>query len=155
NSTGPNKGVALSVSIPLGNRIAQSQQIRSRLANRQSLLGLKALETQISIFVRQDAVTVEQNPACVAAARKAQVPAQQPLDPEQKKDNLGACTYTAVLADERDLAQAESNLLTAKTQYAKSKVLLDRETAQTLDHNNIKTDEAVTGQITTQPSAPG
>jgi outer membrane protein TolC len=155
NSTGPNKGVALSLSIPLGNRIAQSQQIRSRLSYRQSQLGLKALENQIAIFVRQDAFTVEQNRARVAAAQKAQVLAQQTLDAEQKKYNLGASTYLAVLSDERDLAQAESNLLTSKTNYAKSKVQLDRDTAQTLDHNNIKIDEAVTGQITTQPSVPG
>jgi len=53
------------------------------------------------------------------------------------------------------LAQAESNLLTAKTQYAKSKVQLDQDTAQTLEHNNIKIDEAVTGDIRTQPAVPG
>jgi len=155
NSTGPDKGVALTLTIPLGNRQAQSAQIRSRLSYRQSQLGLKALENQIAIFVRQDAYTVEQNRARVAPAQKAQVLAQQTLDAEQKKYNLGASTYTNVLSDERDLAQAESNLLSAKTQYAKSKVTLDLHTAQTLEHNNIKIDEAVTGDIRTQPAVPG
>jgi outer membrane protein len=155
NRSAPDRAVGVNILIPLGNRIAQSQQIRSRLAYRQSQLGLKSLENQIAIFVRQDAFTVEQNRARVAAAQKAQVLAQQTLDAEQKKYNLGASTYLAVLSDERDLAQAESNLLTSKTNYAKSKVQLDRDTAQTLDHNNIKIDEAVTGQITTQPSVPG
>jgi outer membrane protein TolC len=155
NLSAPDRGVGVNISIPLGNRVAQATQIRSRLEYRQAQLGLKSLENQISIFVRQDAFTVEQNRARVAAAQKAQVLAQQTLDAEQKKYNLGASTYTTVLADERDLAQAESNLLTAKTNYAKSKVQLDRDTAQTLLHNNIKIDEAVTGQITTQPSVPG
>jgi outer membrane protein TolC len=155
NSTGPDKGVALTLTIPLGNRQAQSQQIRSRLSYRQSQLGLKALENKIAIFVRQDAFTVQQNRARVAAAEKAQILQQQTLDAEQKKYNLGASTYTNVLSDERDLAQAESNLVTAKTQYAKSKVLLDQDTAQTLEHNNIKIDEAVTGDIRTQPAVPG
>jgi outer membrane protein len=155
NASAPDRGVGVNISIPLGNRVAQATQIRSRLEYRQAQLGLKSLENQISIFVRQDAFTVEQNRARVAAAQKAQVLAQQTLDAEQKKYNLGASTYTTVLSDERDLAQAESNLLTAKTNYAKSKVALDRDTAQTLDHNNIKIDEAVTGQITTQPSVPG
>jgi len=41
------------------------------------------------------------------------------------------------------------------TNYAKSKVLLDRDTAQTLDRNNIKLDEAVTGHINTEPNVPG
>jgi outer membrane protein TolC len=155
NLSAPNRGVGVNISIPLANRVAQATQIRSRLEYRQAQLGLKSLENQISIFVRQDAFTVEQNRARVAAAQKAQVLAQQTLDAEQKKYNLGASTYTTVLADERDLAQAESILLTAKTNYAKSKVQLDRDTAQTLVHNNIKIDEAVTGQITTQPAVPG
>jgi outer membrane protein len=155
NLSAPDRGVGVNISIPLGNRIAQATQIRSRLEYRQAQLGLKSLENQISIFVRQDAFTVEQNRARVAAALKAQVLSQQTLDAEQKKYNLGASTYTTVLSDERDLAQAESNLLSAKTNYAKSKVQLDRDTAQTLDHNNIKIDEAVTGEIRTQPAVPG
>jgi hypothetical protein len=34
-------------------------------------------------------------------------------------------------------------------------VQLDKDTAQTLERNNIKLDEAVTGQIGTQPTVPG
>jgi outer membrane protein TolC len=155
NSSSPDKGVGININIPLSNRIAQSSQIRSRLAYRQSQLGLKSLENQIAIGVRNDAFTVEQNRARVAAAQKAQILAQQTLDAEQKKYNLGASTYLNVLQDERDLAQAQSNLVSAMTNYAKSKVQLDRDTAQTLDHLNIKIEEAVTGQITTAPVVPG
>jgi outer membrane protein len=155
NSTGPNKGMGFNIQIPLGNRIAQAVQVRSRLEYRQAQLGLRALENQISIFVRQDAYTVEQNRARVAAAQKARELAVQVLDAEQKKYNLGASTYLNVLQDERDLTAAESNLVSAKTNYAKAKVQLDRDTAQTLDHNNIKLDEAVTGEIKTEPNVPG
>jgi outer membrane protein len=155
NSTGPNKGVFLNLQIPLGNRAAQATQVRSILENRQSQLALKALENQIAIFVRNDAFTVEQNRARVAAAQKARELAAQTLDAEQKKYNLGASTYLAVLQDERDLAQAESALVSAMTNYAKSRVQLDRDTAQTLDRNNIQLDEAVTGQVKTAPAVPG
>lgn len=155
NSSGPNKGVFLNVQVPLGNRAAQATQIRSMLENRQSQLALKALENQIAIFVRNDAFTVEQNRARVAAAQKARELAAQTLDAEQKKYNLGASTYLAVLQDERDLTQAESTLVTAMTNYAKSRVQLDRDTAQTLERNNIQLDEAVTGRVTTAPSVPG
>jgi hypothetical protein len=41
------------------------------------------------------------------------------------------------------------------TNYAKSRVQLDKDTAQTLDRNNIKIDEAVTGNVRTIPSIPG
>jgi len=147
NSSAPDKGVGINIVIPLGNRVAQSSQIRSRLTYRQSQLGLKALENQIAIGVRNDAFTVEQNRARVAAAQKARELQAQTLDAEQKKYNLGASTYLNVLSDERDLAQAESNLLSAMTQYAKSKVQLDKDTAQTLDRLNIKLAEAVNGKI--------
>jgi outer membrane protein TolC len=155
NSTAPNKGVQLSILIPLANRAAQATQIRSRLEYRQSQLNLKQVENQIAINVRNDAFTVEQNRARVAAARKARELSAQTLDAEQKKYNLGASTYLAVLQDERDLSAAESALVTAMTNYAKARVQLDKDTAQTLERNNIKLDEAVTGQIGTQPTVPG
>jgi outer membrane protein TolC len=155
NSSGPNKGVALNVQIPLGNRSAQATAVRSQLEYRQSELSLKAFENQVAIQVRNDAFTVEQNRARVAAAQKARELAAETLDAEQKKYNLGASTYLNVLSDERDLAQAESNLVSAMTNYAKSRVQLDKDTAQTLERNNIKLDEAVTGQVRTAPNVPG
>jgi outer membrane protein len=155
NSTAPDKGVAINITIPLGNRLAESLQVRSQLELRQSQLLLHQVENLISINIRNDVFTVEQNRARVAAAQKAEELAQQTLDAEQKKYNLGASTYLNVLSDERDLAQAQSNLVSAMTNYAKSKVLLDRDTAQTLEHLNIKLDEATTGEIKTQPVVPG
>lgn len=155
NSSAPDKGVGFNIIIPLGNRVAQATQIRSRLEYRQQQLGMKSLENQISIFVRQDAFTVQQNRARVDAADQARELAAQTLDAEQKKYNLGASTYLNVLQDERDLAAAESNLVSAKTNYAKSRVQLDAAIAQTLDRLNIKIDEAVTGDVKTQPNVPG
>jgi outer membrane protein len=155
NSSAPDKGVAINLLIPLGNRAAQATQVRSRLEYRQNQLNLRQVENQISINVRNDAFTVEQNRARVAAAQKARDLAAQTLDAEQKKYNLGASTYLAVLQDERDLAAAESAVVAAMTNYAKARVQLDKDTAQTLDRNNIKLEEAVTGQINTQPNIPG
>jgi outer membrane protein len=155
NSSAPDKGVAFSLVIPIRNRAAQATQVRSMLEYRQSQLNLKQIENQIAINVRNDAFTLQQNRARVAASQKARDLAAQTLDAEQKKYNLGASTYLAVLQDERDLAAAESALVTAMTNYAKSRVQLDKDTAQTLERNNIKLNEAATGQITTQPNIPG
>ncbi len=145
----------MNIQIPLGNRSAQATQVRSQLEFRQSQLNLKQQENLIAINVRNDAFTVEQNRARVSAAQQARELSAQTLDAEQKKYNLGASTYLAVLQDERDLAQAESNLVSAMTNYAKSRVQLDKDTAQTLDRNNIKIDEAVTGSVQTLPTIPG
>jgi outer membrane protein len=155
NSTGPDKGVQINIQIPLGNRIAQATQVRAMLEYRQSQLSLKTVENTIGIGIRNDVFTLENNRASVVAAQKARDLAAQTLDAEQKKYNLGASTYLAVLQDERDLAQAESTLVSAMTNYAKARVQLDRDTAQTLDRYNIKIDEAVTGEVKTQPNVPG
>jgi len=155
NSTGPDKGVQLNIQINLGNRVAQATQVRSMLEYRQSQLSLKTVENVIIIGIRNDVFTLENNRASVAAAQKARDLAAQTLDAEQKKYNLGASTYLAVLQDERDLAQAESTLMSAMTNYAKARVQLARDTAQTLDNYNIKIDEAVTGDVKTQPNVPG
>src|ERR1051325_10734982 len=143
NSSGPDKGVAVNIQIPLGNRVAQATQVRAMLEYRQSQLSLKTVENTITIGIRNDVFTLENNRASVVAAQKARDLAAQTLDAEQKKYNLGASTYLAVLQDERDLAQAESALVSAQTNYAKARVQLDRDTAQTLDPHNIKIDEAV------------
>jgi outer membrane protein len=155
NSTGPDKGVAINIQIPLGNRVSEALQVRSMLEYRQSQLSLKTVENVITIGIRNDVFTVQNNRASVVAAQKARDLAAQTLDAEQKKYNLGASTYLNVLSDERDLAQAESTLVSAQTNYAKARVQLDRDTAQTLDRYNIKIDEAVTGNIKTQPNVPG
>jgi outer membrane protein len=155
NSTAPDKGVAINIQIPIGNRVAQATQVRAMLEYRQSQLSLKTVENTITIGIRNDVFTVENNRASVVAAQKARDLAAQTLDAEQKKYNLGASTYLAVLQDERDLAAAESTLVSAMTNYAKARVQLDRDTAQTLDRNNIKIDEAVTGDVKTQPTVPG
>jgi outer membrane protein len=155
NSTGPDKGVQITIQIPLGNRLAQATQVRSMLEYRQSQLALKSVENTIIIGIRNDVFTLQNNRASVVAAQKARDLAAQTLDAEQKKYNLGASTYLAVLQDERDLAAAESALVTSMTNYAKARVLLDRDTAQTLDRYNVKIDEAVTGEVKTQPNVPG
>jgi outer membrane protein len=155
NNSAPDKGVALQITIPLANRVAQSLQVRSRLEYRQSQLLLKQFENLININIRNDVFSLEQNRARVAASQRAQVLAQQTLDAEQKKYNLGASTYLAILTDEIALTQAQVNLVSAQTNYAKARVVLDKDTAQTLEHLNIKLDEATTGEIKTQPNVPG
>src|SRR5437588_11370931 len=155
NNSGPDKGVALTLQIPLRNRAAQAVQVRSQLEYRQAQLRIKQLENQIGITVRNDQFTVQQNRARVATAKTARELAAQSLDAEQKKYALGASTYIQVLQDQRDLAQAESNVVAAQTNYAKSRVSLDQDTAQTLERNNISLQDAVLGQVKTQPSVPG
>ncbi len=50
--------------------------------------------------------------------------------------------------------QAQSNLVSAKASYEKSRVELDRATGLTLDHNSILLDDAERGQVSKMPHVP-
>jgi outer membrane protein TolC len=150
----PDYGVGFSVSIPIRNRAAQADQVRSELEYRQAELRLQQLQNQIGIEVRNAQFAAQQNRARVEAARKGRELALQSLDAEEKKYALGASTNFQVLQAQRDLAQAESNLVAATAAYEKSRVELDRVIGATLSRNNIQIGEAERGQVTTMPAVP-
>lgn len=154
DNSNPNYAFGLQLSIPIRNRAAQADQVRSELEYRQAQLRMQQLQNQIGIEVRNAQFAVQQNRARVEAARKGRELAQQSLEAEQKKYSLGASTNFQVLQAQRDLAQAESALVQAMSAYEKSRVELDRVTGQTLSRNSIRMDEAETGVIHTMPAVP-
>ena len=143
------------INIPLRNRGAQADQIRSQLEYRQAQLHLQQLQNQIGIEVRNAQFALLQNRSRVEAARKARDLAQQTFDVEQKKKALGASTSNLVLQANRDLAQAESNFVEAMSTYEKSIVELDRATGLTLAHAGIEIEEAVRGEVQQTPHFAG
>ncbi len=155
DSTNPDKGVALQLTIPIRNRTAQADQVRSEIEYRQAELRLHQLESQINIEVRNAAYSVQQNKAAVDAAKSARELAQQSLDAEQKKYALGASTNTLVLQAQRDLTQAEVNYVTALTNFEKTRVSLDQVTGYTLQRLGIVLSDAAMGQVSALPMVPG
>ena len=151
----PDYAVGINISIPLRNRGAQADQIRSQLEYRQAQLHLQQLQNQIGIEVRNAQFALLQNRSRVDAARKARDLAQQTFDVEQKKKALGASTSNLVLQTERDLAQASSNFVTAMSTYEKSRVELDRATGLTLDHTGIQIEDAERGTVQQLPHFSG
>ena len=154
NSTAPDKGVGLQLSIPLRNRAAQAVQIRSELEYQQAQMRLQQIENQISIEVRNAQFGVEQNRASVDSAKAAVDYAKQSLDAEQKKYQFGTSTTTLVLQTQSALATAESTLMSAMAAYEKSRVELDRAVGTTLDHAGIDIDDAAKGRVTRMPNVP-
>lgn len=154
NSTATDKGVGLTLNIPLRNRLAQADQVRAELEYRQAQMRLQQLENQVRIEVRNAQFTLQQNRASVESAQAAAEFGRQTLDAEQKKLALGASTTTAVLQDQSAYTSAKSNLVSAMAAYEKSQVELDRATGLLLDHAGIVLDDAVKGQVTHAPNVP-
>jgi outer membrane protein TolC len=154
NSTAPDKGVGLSLNIPLRNRAAQALQVRSEFEYRQAQLHLQQIENQVRIEVRNAQFGVQENRASVASAQAAMDLAHQSLDAEQKKYALGASTSTLVLQNQAALTQAEVTLVSAKAYYEKAEVELDRATGLLLDLAGILIADAERGQVTQTPNIP-
>jgi len=154
NSTAPDKGVGLTLTIPIRNRNADALQVRAELEYRQAQMRLQQIENQIRIEVRNAQFTLQQNRAAVAAAQAAAELGRQSLDAEQKKLNLGASTSTLVLQNQSALATNESNLVSAMAAYERSRIELDRATGLLLDHAGIVMGDAMRGQVTHMPNVP-
>jgi len=155
NNSTPDRGMGFNVSIPIGNKLAQSQQERSLMEYRQAELRLAQLYEQIRMQVVNAQFALTNDRAQVMASEAAQKFAQQSLDAEQKKLKLGASTTALVLAQERALAIADDNLIAAHAAYAKDRAGLYQTTATTLQHYGINLQEAAAGVVHTNPLVPG
>ena len=154
NSTSPDKGVGLTLTIPIRNRLAQSNQVRAELEYRQAEVRQHQLENQVRIEVRNAQFDVKQNRAAVQSAQSAVDLARQTLDADQQKLKVGLTTQTAILQDAATLKTGESNLVSAKAAYEKSRIELDRATGLLLDHAGINIADATRGQVRQLPNVP-
>ncbi|MGA8489606.1 MAG: TolC family protein, partial [Terriglobales bacterium] len=154
NGTAPDKGIGLTLTIPIRNRQAQADQVRAELEYRQAQVRLQQLQNQVRIEVRNAQFALQQNRASVQSAQAAVDFARETLDAEQQKLAVGVSNPTAVLQDQSGLTTAESNLVSAKAAYEKARVELDRATGLLLDHVGIVMADAERGEVTHMPNVP-
>jgi outer membrane protein len=154
NGTAPDKGVGVTLTIPIRNRQGQADQVRAELEYRQAQVRLQQLQNQVRIEVRNAQFALRQNRASVQAAQAAVDFARETLNAEQQKLAVGVSNPTAVLQDESGLTTAESNLVSAKAAYEKARVEMDRATGLLLDHSGIVMADAERGEVTHMPNVP-
>nr|WP_232298825.1 TolC family protein [Granulicella tundricola] len=150
NNSAPNYYVGVNVNVPIRNRVAKSDQVRSELESRQAEVRLQQQRKQIRIEVRNAQYSLDQSLARVTSAMKARDLSERLFTISGKEQELGAGSALQTLAARRDLATAESALVAALTAYQKAKVELDRATGQTLTANTISIESARSG---TQPAS--
>ncbi|MDE1161740.1 MAG: TolC family protein [Acidobacteriaceae bacterium] len=155
SNNSPDWTVGVNVSIPLRNRAAQADQVRSQMEYRQSQMRLQQLYTQLRIQIVNAMYALNNDRASVQASQTARDYQAQALEAEQKKYRLGASTTALVLAQERSLATAENTLISSDAAYANDRLLLNELLANTLDRYGITLDDAAKGAITQKPVVPG
>jgi outer membrane protein TolC len=155
DSSSPDKGVGVNITITLRNRAAQADQARSQMEYRQSQMRLQQLYTQIRINVINGQYALTNDRAQVKAAQAGQDYALQSLDAEQKKYKLGASTSANVLQQERNLAVAVNTLISDTAIYAKDRAALSQLLSNTLDKYGISITDVAQGSVSQAPVIPG
>jgi len=151
----PTYSLQFNLSIPIRNRPAQADNARALLEQRQTETRLRQLQNGVVVEVRNAQIALEQNRARVEAAQKSRILAEQTLDAEEKKYQLGASTIFFVIQAQRDLANAQSVELRALVDLAKAKVDFERALGRTLEVNRITMADAKGGQVPRDTMIPG
>jgi outer membrane protein TolC len=143
----PEYATGFSLSIPLRNRTAQADNIRSQLERNQLLITQQRSRNTISLEVRKAIIGLEQGKAQVEAAHKAASLAREMWEGEKVKLEAGASTSYQVILRERDYTNARYAEVGAMVSFAKAIVEIDRATGETLKQNGIEYSDALSGKV--------
>ncbi len=148
HGTYPTLQAGLTLTLPFRNRAAQINQRQQEVLYRQ-------LQNTIFLSVRNAQIAMAQGRAQVAAAEKARSLAQQTLDDEQKKYQLGASTSYNVVLRERDLTAAQGTELRARINLIEDEANFNQAMGRTLDVNRIVVAGARPAGPARVPNIPG
>jgi len=140
--------VGVDVSYPIGKATEEANHARAKLEHAQSQERLKSAESQAVQQVRDAWWKIDMNAKRIETARAARELAEQRLDSERKRLDVGISTSFLVIQAQRDLAQARTNELAATLAY--NLALVDFEALQQAGPD----DSPLTSGGTTDPAAP-
>ena len=107
----------VSLSYPLGQSTEEANHARARLELTQAGERLKGSQARAIQQVRDAAYKIDMNAKRIATTRAATNLAEQRLDAEQKRFEVGLSTSFLVIQAQRDLAQAKANEVSAVLAY--------------------------------------
>jgi outer membrane protein len=148
----PTYGVGVQMTLPIRNRIAESDLARDEIQIRQAEIRLRQLQNQARLEVEDALIAMRRARSSSEAASEARRLQEESLSAEQAKFEVGNSTSFFVIQYESLLAQARSTEVAARSSYVKAKAALQRAMGTILDENRISFDAAVRGTL--PPVAP-
>ena len=121
----PTWTVGMTFSYPLGRSAAEANLARARIEKDQTSTRLRSLEFTAVREVREAGWALEQNQQRIETARLSRELAEQRLDAEQRRFEVGMSTSFLVIQAQRDLAVARNNELQASLDYQLAAVAFD------------------------------
>ena len=130
--------LGLNLTVPIGNRSAESQYRTGRIELRQAELEMKALEQRVYAEVRTTLRAVENSRQQIAAAEVSRRLNEAQLEQEKEKLRLGLSTNYDVLTREKSLAGARNSYLSALISHQTAIVSLEVKIGRLLESRNIR-----------------
>jgi len=147
----PEYAGGFSMSIPLRNRTAQADSLRSQIERNQLQISRQRSRNAIALEVGKAVIGLIQGKAQVEAAHKAASLAREMWEGEKIKLEAGASTSYQVILRERDYTSAQQAEVAAMASYARAMVEMDRARGITLDRNGIEYSDALSGTVAKAP----
>jgi outer membrane protein len=122
----PTWTVGVTLSYPLGHSADEANLARARLERDQEAARLRSLELSVVREVRDAALRLEQNRQRIETAKLGRELAEQRLDAEQRRFEVGMSTSFLVIQAQRDLAIARDNEQRSYLDYQLAAVNFDR-----------------------------
>jgi len=116
----------VSLSYPLGHSASEANLARARIEREQAAAQIRSLELGVVRQVRDAALRLEQNRQRIETAGLGRELAEQRLDAEQKRFEVGMSTSFLVIQAQRDLALARDNELRSYLDYQLAAVNFER-----------------------------
>lgn len=139
--------LGLNLDIPIFNTDARSQNARAQLAHEQSQFNRRSLEQTVALQVQDALNQIDMNRASLQAGLTAVRAAEERLDSEQARFEVGVGTTRELIEAQRDLLQAESVLVRARTELMKSRAQLHFAVGRTFEANNINLTDALSTNV--------
>jgi outer membrane protein TolC len=137
----------IQLTLPLRNRVAQSDAARDTVQLRQAQARTEKLADQIRESIENAVIALETAQAAYKAASVSRGYQEQLLQSERDKLSVGESTNLLVIQNETYLAQARSTEIAARSNWKKAQIDLDHALGNLLDRNNIKLDDAIAGTV--------
>ena len=113
----PTWSVGVTVSYPLGQSLEEASRVRAQIEQRQASARIESLRVEAAETVRRAGRQVRSTAERVEAARAGAALAAERLDSEQRRFDVGLSTTFLVTQAQRDLLEAEVNLLRTSLEF--------------------------------------
>jgi HAE1 family hydrophobic/amphiphilic exporter-1 len=149
----PTWTVGASISYPIGESAEQADYVRAKLEQAQAAERLKGAQARAIQQIRDAGWKIDMNAKRIETTRAARELAEQRLDAERKRLEVGMSTSFLVIQAQRDLAQAKTNELGAVLAY--DLALVDFEALQEAGPANAAATPSSSGNgnASSQPAA--